>query len=177
MARLGGLELGTGQARDRKRGGSVHAGFAVMKVIHDLATAVWVGGLIVLAAVIVPAMRATVGKGPQARTVLDAIQRRLSLFVYPSMAVLVASGLLLARHSPAFRGLFSFQNTYSALLAVKHVLVVLMIAIGLFRSLVLVRGGAAAGREPLKMSLLYVNIVLALFVLVLSGLCAALAGQ
>lgn len=151
----------------------MHVGFAVMKVIHDLATAVWVGGLIVLAAVIVPAMRATVGKVPQARTVLDAIQRRLTLFVYPSMAVLVASGLLLARHSPAFRGLFSFQNTYSALLAVKHVLVVLMIAIGLFRSLVLVRG--AAGREPLKMALLYVNMVLALFVLVVSGLGAALA--
>ena len=113
----------------------------------------------------------------QARSLLDAVQKRLTLFVYPSMVLLVASGLLLARHSPAFRGLFSFQNAYSAVLAAKHVLVLLMIAIGLFRSLVLVRRGAAAGREPLKMSLLYANIVVALSVLVLSGLGAALAGQ
>lgn len=37
----------------------------------------------------------------QARSLLDAVQKRLTLFVYPSMVLLVASGLLLARHSPA----------------------------------------------------------------------------
>ncbi|MBC7339554.1 MAG: hypothetical protein H5U04_06800 [Firmicutes bacterium] len=154
----------------------MHVGLGVVKIIHDLATAVWVGGLIVLGAVVVPATRASMGKSPQARTVLDAIQKRLTSFVYTSMVLLVASGLLLARHSPAFRGFFSFQNPYSALLAVKHLLVVLMIAIGLFRSLVLVRPRAPAGREPLKMGLLYVNMTLGLFVLILSGLGAALAG-
>lgn len=79
------------------------------------------------------------------RSTTDAFTAtRLTSFVYKSMALLAASGLLLARHSPAFRGFFSFQNPYSALLVVKHLLVVLMIAIGLFRSLVPARQPAGS---------------------------------
>jgi len=55
---------------------------------------------------------------------MDAIQKRHRVWVYVSMIGLVLTGLLQANRSPAFDGLFSFGNTNSTVLAIKHILVV-----------------------------------------------------
>jgi len=147
--------------------------FGFARALHDVASVVWTGGLITLGLVVVPSARTALGKSPQTRAVLDAIQKRLTTIVYPSMLVVVVTGLLEARHSPAFRGLFSFANTYSAILATKHILVALMLAIGLYRSLMLVRRQVPPASDRLKMSLLYANMFLAVCVLILSGVNTA----
>lgn len=89
----------------------------------------------------------------------------------------MSTGLLQANRSPAFEGLFSFDNAYSTVLAIKHILVVAMIAIVLYRSLVLGRkkGVSTPSQEKLKVSLLMVNIVLGIAILLLSGYTAALS--
>jgi len=151
--------------------------YAMVIFLHDLFTAIWVGGLTTLGLTVLPAARKVLGKGPQTKQLMDAIQKRLSTLVYASIVGLVLTGLLQARRSPAFLGLFSFGNAYSTVLALKHILVLAMIAVALYRSLVLgrLRGPSSPAQEKLSAGLLFLNISLGTIILLLSGLSAALA--
>jgi len=150
--------------------------FALVTFLHDLFTAVWIGGLITLGITVLPSVKKVLGKGPQTKKLMDTIQKRNSVLVYVSMIGLVLTGLQQANRSPAFQGLFSFGNVYSTVLATKHILVVAMIAIALYRSLVLGRksGASTPSQEKLKASLLMANIVLGIAILLFSGFIAAL---
>jgi len=151
--------------------------FALITFLHDLFTAVWIGGLITLGLTVLPSVKKVLGKGPQTKKLMDTIQKRNSVLVYVSMIGLVLTGMLQANRSPAFQGLFSFGNTYSSLLTIKHILGVAMIAIALYRSLMLGRkkGVFTPSQERLKARLLLVNIVLGVAILLLSGFSAALS--
>jgi len=149
--------------------------FAMVTFLHDLFTAVWIGGLITLGLTIFPAARRTLGKGPQMKGLMDAIQKRLSVLVYVSIVGLVLTGVLLGSRAPASNGLFRFGNAYSTLLTFKHLVVVAMIGITLYRSLVLGRwrGPTTPSEEKLSAGLLFVNVALGVVVLLLSGFAAA----
>lgn len=151
--------------------------FALVTFLHDLFTAVWVGGLIALAVTVLPSARQVFGKGPETRQLMDTIQKRHSLLVYVSIIGLVLTGILQAKITPAFQGLFTFGNPYSTVLALKHILVLGMIAVALYRSLVLGRrrGPSTPAQEKLSASLLMLNAVLGVTVLLLSGFSAALS--
>lgn len=150
--------------------------FALVIFLHDLFTAVWIGGVITLGITVLPSARKVLGMGPQTKQLMDAIQKRLSVLVYVSIVGLVLTGLLQANRSPAFQGLFSFGNPYSTVLTLKHVLVLAMIAVALYRSLVLGRrtGPSTPSQEKQSVRLLFLNIVLGITVLLLSGFVAAL---
>lgn len=107
---------------------------------------------------------------------MDAIQKRLSVLVYVSIVGLVLTGLLQANRAEAFQGLFSFANPYSTVLTLKHILVLVMIAVALYRSLVLGRrtGPSTPAQEKTSVKLLLLNLVLGLFILLLSGFSVAL---
>lgn len=151
--------------------------FGLIKFLHDLFTAVWIGGLIALALAVLPAARGSLGPGPQTKKLMAAIQRRQSTLAYISIAGLLLTGLLMSRRNPAFLGLLATGNPYSTLLAVKHVLVLVMIGITLYRSLVLGRktGPAAPAQEKLSAGLLIANAALGVIVLLTSGILAGLA--
>jgi uncharacterized membrane protein len=153
---------------------SKQAVFVLMTFLHDLATAVWIGGMIALAAATLPALRDVLGAGPQTKKVVEAIQKRLSRLIYGSIVILLLSGVLLAQRAPDFQGLFRAGNTYSLLLAIKHLLVLAMIGVALARSLWL---GKAQGptKEKLKVALLLGNILLGAGVLLLSAWAATLS--
>lgn len=151
--------------------------FAVITFLHDLFTVTWIGGLIVIAFTALPSARQVLGKGPEMKKLMDIIQKRQSLLVYISIVGLVLTGLLMARRTPAFEGLFTFGNAYSAVLTIKHLLVVAMILIALWRSLILGRGGGAltSSEEKLSARLLITNVVLGIAVLLVSGFVVALS--
>ncbi len=151
--------------------------FALITFSHNLFTVVWIGGLIAIGLSALPSARQVLGKSPQTKKLMDAIQKRQSLLVYISIVGLLITGLLMARRTPDFTGLLSFTNAYSASLAIKHILILGMIAIALYRSLVLGRGGrpSTPKTEKLSASLLYVNILLGIAVLMVSGFLAALS--
>ncbi len=122
--------------------------FTGVTFLHDLFTAVWIGGLIVTGLVVLPTVKKVLGMSPQTRQLMLAIQRRLRVFVYISIVGLIITGVSLSRRSPQFLGLLSWGNTYSALLALKHLLVILMIIVALVRSIVFGRVEApAAGMQ------------------------------
>ena len=153
--------------------------FTAVTFLHDLFTAIWIGGLLTLGLSVLPAIRQSLGAGPQTKQLMSAIQRRLSVAVYVSIVVLAVTGLLLGNRAPAYQGLFSFANPYSAVLSVKHVVVLAMVAIALLRSLALGRMGTlqAAKREKLSAALLFLNIALGVLVLLLSAYSAALSSS
>lgn len=149
--------------------------FAIVVFLHDLFTAVWIGGLITLALTVLPSARQVLGKGPQMKKLLNAIQQRLSLLIYVSIVGLIVTGVLQANRNPAFEGLFRFGNAYSTALSLKHVAVIAMVGVALFRSLVLGRrqGPLTPSQEKLSAGLLLLNMVLGIVVLLLTGLSVA----
>jgi uncharacterized membrane protein len=175
--------------------------FAGVTFLHELFTAVWIGGLIAMGLAVLPAAKNLFGLSPQTKQIMEAVQRRLRVLVYVSIVGLIVTGVLMSRRSPQMQGLFSFANSYSVILALKHLLVILMVAVALVRSFIFGRGSAAsevqkgpreagvapeaAGSKPSTASakdrvsvlLLLVNIVLGIGVLVLSAAVAALAAQ
>ena len=150
--------------------------FALVIFFHDLFTAVWVGGLITLGMTVLPSARKVLGMGPQTQKLVDAIQSRLSTLVYVSIVGLWVTGVLLSRRALAYQGLFSFANAYSTALSLKHIAVLLMVAVALLRSSALSRLNLSPpSRNKLGASLLMLNIVLGIAVLSLSGFSAALS--
>jgi len=149
--------------------------FALVTFLHDLFTAVWVGGLITSGITVLPSARKVLGAGPQTKKLMDTIQKRLSVLVYVSIVVLVVTGMLQANRNPAFQGLFRFGNPYSTVLTLKHILVLAMVAIALYRSLALGRrsGPSTPSQEKLSAGLLFLNIALSIVVLLLTGFAVA----
>ena len=145
--------------------------------LHDLFTAVWIGGLFVIGLTVMPAARQAFGKGPQMKKLMDAIQKRQSVYVYVSITGLLVTGVIQAKQAAAFQGLFRVGNAYSAALTIKHILVLIMIAIALYRSLVLGRKGkqSTPAQEKLSVRLLFLNIILGITILLVSGYTAALS--
>ncbi|HHX63582.1 MAG TPA: hypothetical protein GX702_01705, partial [Chloroflexi bacterium] len=105
--------------------------YALIVFLHDLFTVVWIGGLVSLSLFVLPSAIHLWGRGPEARGLMDGIQRRLRVAVYVSIVGLLLTGILMSRRNPAFTGLFSVGNTYSAILAAKHIAVLSMVVVAL----------------------------------------------
>jgi len=151
--------------------------FAIITFLHDLFTVVWMGGLIVTVIGFLPALKGSLGPGPQIKKVMGAYQKRQSLWVYICMAGLIITGLLMSQRNPQFQHLFGFGNPFAVVLSVKHILVLMMIGITLYRTLILGRapGGLTPQKERLNFQLLLLNAALAVAVLLSSAFLAALA--
>ena len=151
--------------------------FAFVTFLHDLFTVIWMGGLIVTVISYLPSLKKALGPGPQVKKVMSAFQNRQSIWVYISMGGLILTGLLLSNRNPEFDSLFGFGNAYTVALSIKHILVILMTGITLYRSLILSRPQAVMTpeKEQLSFKLLIINVFLAVAVLFSSGLVSALA--
>ena len=151
--------------------------FAFVSFFHDLFTVIWMGGLVVTVLSYIPALKEALGPGPQIKKVMMAFQKRQSIWVYVSMGGLILTGLLMSNRNPEFEHLFGFGNAYSVTLSIKHILVILMIGITLYRSLILNRNQAVLTQEKERLSfqLLILNAITAIAVLFTSGMVAALA--
>jgi len=151
--------------------------FVLIKFLHDLFTAIWIGGLITLGVTILPSIKKQREQGIQNKSLLDAIQKRLNILVLISIIGLWLTGVLLANRSTAFQGFLNTSNAYSLSLTAKHILVIIMTALAAFRSLTIVRFKKLQGKtaEKLGAALIVSNIILGIIVLLLSGYTAALS--
>lgn len=150
---------------------------ALVTFLHDLFTAAWIGGMISLGLVTLPALRGALGPGPQVQGLGQAIYRRLRVVARVSIVGLLVTGLLLSRRAPGWQGLFVAGNRYASALAAKHVVVVLMVIIALVRGLLMQRSAVQFDPERNRAlgALLVINMVLGVVVLALSAYAATLA--
>ena len=149
---------------------------AIMTFLHDLFTAIWIGGMITLGLSVFPSIKKVLDMGPQTMKLIEAIQKRLSKIVYVSIVGLFITGAVKAKMVPEFLGLFHFGNTYSTLMGTKHILVIIMVIIAILRSRVVGRkmDAPAPKVEKAKVGMLLLNILLGVIVLLLSGFGTAM---
>jgi uncharacterized membrane protein len=155
----------------------------VVRFLHDLATAVWIGGLIAMGLAVLPALKKKLGVGPQTRQLSQAVQGRLRALTLSSIAVLLITGVLMSRRNPQFHGLLSWDNPYSAVLSLKHLLVIGMVLVTAIRGLSMRRALSAAAppaagpskKERASAALLLANVFLGIGVILLSALSAVIA--
>ncbi|MHA1475321.1 MAG: hypothetical protein ACTSQ5_09050, partial [Promethearchaeota archaeon] len=109
----------------------------LITTLHNIFTALWIGGMLTLAFAVFPSIRKVFGKSKETKQTIAAIKKRMSIFVYVSMAGLILTGLLMAKQSGQTTGFLSFGNTYTSILSTKHILYILMILLSIFRSLII----------------------------------------
>ena len=144
--------------------------FPIIRFLHDLFTAVWVGGLVLMSLVILPALK----KNPQVKepkVAIGAIQNRLKIFAIISMVGLVLTGLLLSNKTSEFSGLFNFSNAFSLMLSIKHILMILMSIFAMVRLALNKQKEKQLTSKLEKASamVLFINTLVALVVLFLSA--------
>jgi uncharacterized membrane protein len=101
----------------------------VVNFLHSLATVLWIGGMLFMKLVMLPAQEAI--DPPQRGRLMGVAATRFTTVAWTSAVILVVTGLL---KTPAGR-LMDFGSRFGTALAVKHLLIVAMIVIGLVISL------------------------------------------
>ena len=67
----------------------------IIRFLHDLFTVVWVGGLTFMVLTMIPSVKKTFGKNPQAQQLINSITKKHRIFVYISIVGLfLLTGLL-----------------------------------------------------------------------------------
>jgi uncharacterized membrane protein len=99
--------------------------------LHMLATVVWIGGLVAVVVLVLPAAQKTLQLDDYA-TFLGNLQRRLDPLAWLSLAVLLATGLFQMSANPNYEGFLSISNRWAASMLIKHILFIGMIAISAY---------------------------------------------
>lgn len=149
---------------------------ALMTFLHNLFTALWIGGMLALALAVMPAAKKIFAEDPRLKRFSEALQSRLSRLAIISMAGLALTGILLSRREERFTGFFGFSSLYASLLSLKHIAMLAMVAVALLRNSGLKRqeGQPSSAAQKRSAALLVANIGLGLLVLLLSGFLAVL---
>jgi len=143
----------------------------VMRFLHNLFTALWIGGMLLMAVVILPGIRKN-PKISEPMMVINGIQDRIKPFALVSMAGLALTGLLLGKSSKSFTGLMDFGTPYMTALSVKHILIVVMVVLAFVRLSINKRVKIEKKMELQKVSagILALNALLGVVVLFLSSM-------
>ncbi|HEY5983008.1 MAG TPA: CopD family protein [Anaerolineales bacterium] len=96
--------------------------------IHMLATATWIGSLVAMAALVMPAARRALS-APDQLSLVEMLQRRIEPITWLSVSILIATGLFQMSINPHYNGFLSTSGQWSLALLTKHVLVGTLIAV------------------------------------------------
>ena len=114
--------------------------------LHLLATSVWIGGALFIHLVLQPSLGAI--EPPQAGKLYGVIAKRFSIAAWISIIILLFTGLY---KTPAGM-LFDTSSETGTTLMIKHVLVLIVVAVGLVIGLVVVprlrKAAPAPGEKP-----------------------------
>ncbi len=145
------------------------------RALHDLFTVVWIGGLLTMGLIVMPAAKKIFDDPEKLKKFTGTAQKRMSQWGYLSIAVLLVTGVLLARYGSDFAGLFSFNNLYSGLLAVKHLIFLTMIIIVVARKLVLKKpDNHPLQKKKIPEKMFLANVLLGSVVVILSSIVSAI---
>lgn len=137
--------------------------------LHSIAMIIFIGHYLLLALIHLPAMRASPldATGP----VLSAISRQSRRWMYASILVFFITGIVLMFVDPNYMGLGQFGNIWSAMMLVKHILILVMIGAGFWFNAIWRVGPMLSSHNSAELAYgrfkLYVNIMTISGVLVL----------
>lgn len=136
--------------------------------LHALATVVFIGHFVLLAAIYLPALS---NNGPA----LSEISKRSRPWLYASLIVFMITGTHLMLIDSGYLGFMDFGNFWGIVMLVKHILVIAMIALGFWYNAILRVGPMMSSNNPEQAIVRfrkYVNVmaVCGLLVLLLTAL-------
>jgi uncharacterized membrane protein len=141
--------------------------FALSTWLHAAATVVLIGHYLLLALIYLPVLAHEKGGG----VVLSAISRRSRAWLYASLLVFAVTGVHLTVADANYLSLGNFGNPWSILMLVKHVLVLAMIALGIWFNAVLRVGPAMSsdvrGKQAIASFSLYARLMAGIGLIVL----------
>jgi uncharacterized membrane protein len=153
--------------------------------LHMLATVAWIGSLIAISILVLPAARQTL-KPFEQLAFLAAMQKRLEPIAWFSMGLLVATGLFQLSANPHYDGFLSTSGQWSIAILVKHSLAGIMVVVSAIQTwevLPAIRRGLmrAEKADPEELArlqrkettLLRINFLLAVLILAATALARA----
>jgi uncharacterized membrane protein len=96
-----------------------------------VATIVWIGGLVILTVLVLPAARRTVADHAALLAFTSRLRRRFMPLTHLSLAVLILTGMFQMVGDPNYKGFLEFSNTWSIAMLLKHVSIIGMVGVGL----------------------------------------------
>jgi len=142
----------------------------ILLFLHNVFTATWIGGLLLMVLVVLPGLK----KNPnikEPKVAVRSVQKRLSVVAIISMVGLAATGMLMSRLLAGNRGLFNFTTPYTVMLSIKHILMLVMVALAVVR-LSLNKNNEKQNSqkiERISVMVLMLNAIVGLVVLFLSA--------
>ena len=137
--------------------------------LHSLAMTVFIGHYLLLALIYLPAMRQDSLDviGP----ILSRISKQSRRWMYASLVVFMITGIYLMFADPNYLGVGNFGNIWSAMMLLKHILILVMIGAGFWFNALWRVGPMMSSRNSAELAYgrfkLYVNIMAISSVLVL----------
>ena len=159
---------------------------ALVYWLHMLATVAWVGGIVSISLLVMPAANKSL-KPVDQLAFIDAMQRRLEPLAWFSLVLLIATGLFQLSANSHYNGFFDTSTQWSLAILIKHGLVAVMVVVSavqtwevlpaIRRTLMLRDKGAAEDKiNRLKLReerLLRLNFILSILILAATALARA----
>ena len=152
---------------------------AVSYWLHLTATVVWIGGITFMLFIATPSAKQVLGA--EAGKLMGEISKRFTPIANYSILFLIVTGIALTGLNKQFLGIGIFENKWTWILTLKHIIVLVMVVIHFYRGLALnpkiARTESAAEKtnlQKLSLNLVKVNFCLGIMVLLLSGITSAL---
>lgn len=159
---------------------------ALVYWLHMLATVAWIGGIVSISLLVMPAAHRSLKPADQL-AFIDAMQRRLEPLAWFSLGVLIATGLFQLSANSHYNGFLDISTQWSLAILVKHGLVAVMVVVSALqtwevlpaiRRLLMRREKGASEEEILHLKkreegLLRLNFVLSILILGATALARA----
>lgn len=99
--------------------------------LHIGATVIWIGGILLLTFLVIPELNRALAEQPALYHLLRRLRKRFTPLGNLALATLIVTGVLQMSTDPNYEGLLSFNNRWSQVLLIKHLLLIVMAAAGL----------------------------------------------
>lgn len=104
---------------------------AISYFFHLIATVVWLGGLLILSLLVMPAARRAIREQPQAEALWVLLRKRFYPLTNLSLIVLLFTGLIQMAGDPNYDGVLQFSNEWSRVILYKHLAIGGMVVCGI----------------------------------------------
>ncbi len=104
---------------------------ALSLFIHLIATAIWIGGLLMTMILVYPEVTRVLRDSPQLYQFLSRLRKRFYPISNLSLVALIVTGSFQMTANPNYDGLLTFDNQWSQVMLAKHILIIVMALVGL----------------------------------------------
>ncbi|OGO26226.1 MAG: hypothetical protein A2W33_10390 [Chloroflexi bacterium RBG_16_52_11] len=158
---------------------------ALVYWLHFLATVTWIGSLVAISLLILPAAKRAL-KPVDQLAMIEGVQKRLEPVAWFSMGLLLVTGLFQLSANPHYDGFLSTSNQWSLAILTKHSLAVIMAVLSAVQTWevlpairrILMRKDTADQGELTKLQrretwLLRMNLVVGILILAMAAIARA----